>query len=157
MARLAEGCKQVLDHAVVRNMKLAFEPEPGMFIARMADYKELLSHVDHPLFGLTIDVGHVHCLSDGSIIEVLGQWKDRLFNVHIEDMRRGKHDHLMFGDGEIDFIPVLNKLRETRFDGGIHVELSRHSHDAVNIARRSFEFLREMCFASDLDHFRWNR
>src|SRR5262245_5946784 len=48
MARLVEGCKQVVDHAVVRNMKLAFEPEPGMFIARMADYEELLSHVDHP-------------------------------------------------------------------------------------------------------------
>jgi L-ribulose-5-phosphate 3-epimerase len=144
MKRLIEACRQVLDHAIVRNVKLAFEPEPGMFIARMADYEELLSHVDQPLFGLTIDIGHVHCLSDGLIPDVLGKWQERLFNVHIEDMCRGKHDHLMFSEGEIDFPPVLRKLRDIRFEGGVHVELSRHSHDAVNVARRSFQFLDRM-------------
>jgi sugar phosphate isomerase/epimerase len=57
-------------------------------------------------------------------------------------MRRGVHDHLMFGEGEIDFGPVLQALREIGYAGGVYVELSRHSHDAVETARRALAFLR---------------
>jgi sugar phosphate isomerase/epimerase len=57
-------------------------------------------------------------------------------------MRRGVHDHLMFGEGEIDFRDVMWALKEIRYDGGVHVELSRHSHDAVEAARKSLAFLR---------------
>jgi sugar phosphate isomerase/epimerase len=59
-------------------------------------------------------------------------------------MRRGVHDHLMFGTGEIDFAEVLGGLREIGYAGSVHVELSRHSHDAVNTARQSLEFLRRI-------------
>jgi len=65
-----------------------------------------------------------------------------LGNIHIEDMRRGVHDHLMFGEGEMDFVPLFQSLRRIDYQGGVHVELSRHSHDAVNIARKSLAFLR---------------
>jgi sugar phosphate isomerase/epimerase len=68
----------------------------------------------------------------------------RLVNVHIEDMRRGVHEHLMIGEGEIDFAPILRALRLSEYGGGIHVELSRHSHIAPNAARRSYEFLRSV-------------
>ena len=69
------------------------------------------------------------------------RWRERLWNVHIEDMRRGVHDHLMFGEGEIDFGPVLRALEEIGYAGGVHVELSRHSHDAVETARQALAFL----------------
>ncbi len=141
MERLVAGCRDVLAHAAARNVRLAFEPEPGMFVARMDQFEELARRLADPLFGLTLDVGHVHCLDDGPIPRGIECWKDRLFNIHIEDMRRGVHDHLMFGEGEIDFPPVLSKLREVGYTGGVHVELSRHSHDAVAVARRAFEFL----------------
>jgi sugar phosphate isomerase/epimerase len=142
MKWLVAGCQQVLDQAVSRNVRLAFEPEPGMFIERMADFAELSRSLDQPLFGLTIDVGHVHCLNDGAIPDALAEWSSRLFNIHIEDMRVGVHEHLMFGDGEIDFAALFSKLLEIEYGGGVHVELSRHSHDAVNAATRAFQFLK---------------
>ena len=71
------------------------------------------------------------------------RWKDWLWNVHIEDMRRGVHDHLMFGEGEIDFPPVIDALKRAGYEGGVHVELSRHSHNAVETARASLDFLRK--------------
>ena len=141
MDRLVSGCSEVLEHAIARNVRLAFEPEPGMFVARMEQYAELARRVGHPFFGLTIDIGHVHCLDDGPIPQVLEEWAGRLFNIHIEDMRGGLHDHLMFGEGEIDFPPILAKLHEISYSGGVHVELSRHSHDAVEVARRAYDFL----------------
>jgi sugar phosphate isomerase/epimerase len=60
-------------------------------------------------------------------------------NVHLDDHRRGVHDHLMFGEGEIDWPPVLLALRD--LDLPATVELSRHSHDAVEAARRAYAFL----------------
>lgn len=143
MRRLADGLQLIIEYAHQHACRLAFEPEPGMFIATFADYAELLSLVDSPLFGLTIDVGHVHCLNDGEIAERLREWSLRLFNVHIEDMVRGVHDHLRFGDGEIDFPPVLAALQEIGYDGGVHVELSRHGHMAPDVLRESFAFLKD--------------
>jgi sugar phosphate isomerase/epimerase len=143
MDRLVEGCRRLCAHAAGRGVRLAFEPEPGMFVDTMARFAELHGRVGHPLFGLTADVGHLHCQGEVPIADHLRRWRDRLWNVHLEDMRRGVHDHLMFGAGEIDFTAVLGALQEVGYRGGVHVELSRHSHDAVETARRALAFLRE--------------
>lgn len=140
--RLAEGCLRLCEYADRRQVRLAFEPEPGMLIDTMARFAALRKRVDHPRLGLTIDIGHLHCLGEVPIAEVLREWRERLWNIHIEDMRRGVHDHLMFGEGEIDFAPVLLALEDLGYEGGLHVELSRHSHNAVETAERSLAFLR---------------
>jgi sugar phosphate isomerase/epimerase len=142
MGRLVEGCRRLCDHAVERGVRLAFEPEPGMFIDTMPRFAELHKRVGHASFGLTLDIGHLHCQGELPIADHVRRWKDWLWNVHLEDMRRGVHEHLMFGDGEIDFRAVLAALRAIDYAGGVHVELSRHSHDAVETARRALAFLR---------------
>lgn len=141
MRRLADGCRELIDYAAGKNVRLAFEPEPGMFIESFADYAELLKLVDAPLFGLTVDIGHVQCVETRPIAESLREWAPRIFNVHIEDMVRGVHEHLRFGEGEIDFPPVLAALAEIGYTGGVHVELSRHSHMAPDVVRESYDFL----------------
>jgi L-ribulose-5-phosphate 3-epimerase len=141
LARLAESLQTVLDHAALEQVTIAFEPEPGMLINKMASFEELLKHVDSPLLKLTLDIGHLHCLGETPIPSVIHQWKDRLANVHIEDMHAGVHEHLMFGEGEIDFPPVIAALAKVGYDGPINVELSRHSHVGPAAARQSYEFL----------------
>jgi sugar phosphate isomerase/epimerase len=44
--------------------------------------------------------------------------------------------------GEIDFPPVIAALRQASDAGRLHIELSRHSHDAVASARRALALLR---------------
>lgn len=139
--RLNVSLQELLDHAGSRGVRLSFEPEPGMFIDTMARFGELFAHVNHSCFGLTLDVGHIHCQGDGEIGDSIRRWRDVLWNVHIEDMRVGTHEHLMFGEGGISFPPIFDALREINYEGPVHIELSRHSHDAVDVARRSFEFL----------------
>ena len=139
--RLCVSLRELLDHAESNGVRLAFEPEPGMFVDTMARFEQLFAKVNHPRFGLTLDVGHAHCQGDGEIGDSIRRWRDVLWNVHIEDMRVGKHEHLMFGEGDISFPSIFDALREIDYRGPLHVELSRHSHDAVDVARRSFEFL----------------
>lgn len=143
--RLVDGCRGVCDYAATKDVRLAFEPEPGMFIETMEEYGRLSGILDEPHFGLTIDVGHLHCLEEEPIPVYLRRWSQKLLNVHIEDMRRGVHEHLPFGEGEIDFPPVLSTLAEIGYTGGVNVELSRHSHAGPQMLRESFDFLSGIC------------
>jgi sugar phosphate isomerase/epimerase len=144
MARLVAGLEEVLEYAAGHGVLIGFEPEPGMLIDSMRGYDALLEAVDADNLRLTLDVGHVHCQGEVPIADCIRRWAPRLVNVHIEDMRAGVHEHLMFGEGEIDFPPVLEALAEVGYRGGVHVELSRHSHEAPTAARRAFEFLHPM-------------
>ncbi len=141
MDRLADGCKKLCAIAEQENVRLAFEPEPGMFIDTMTKYEELFARVDHPRFGLTLDIGHLQCMGELPIARHIEKWKSRLWNVHIEDMKKGQHEHLMFGDGDIDFAEVFGALRQIEYKGGVFVELSRHSHMAVETARKALAFM----------------
>ncbi len=141
MVRLVDRTERLAEYAVERNIQLAFEPEPGMFIDNMEKFTELHGRVNHPSVGLTMDVGHLVCNRELPISKFLTDWKHVLWNVHIEDMRADVHDHLMFGEGEVDFADTFAGLREANYTGGVYVELSRHSYDAVDTARKAKEFL----------------
>ena len=130
MQRLVEGCKELLDYTLRTKVALAFEPEPGMFIDTMDRFRELRNGLEHPAFGLTIDLGHLVCNGELPISNVLVEWKALLRNIHIEDMRRDIHDHLMFGEGEVDFKDAFGGLKSADYDAGLYVELSRHSYDS---------------------------
>jgi sugar phosphate isomerase/epimerase len=149
MWRLVEGLVPVIEHANERGVVIGFEPEPGMFIDTMSGFADLLSElsaarVDLDRFRLTIDIGHLHCQGETPIAAYLAQWADRLVNVHIEDMRRGIHEHLMFGEGEIDFPPVIAALRKIGYDGVLGVELSRHAAEGPAAAQKAYRFLQSM-------------
>lgn len=152
MDRLIAGLCEVLYYAAARKVVLAFEPEPDMLIDTMQAFdamlgridKELADRFDAPKLHLTLDIGHLQCQGETPIAEVIRRWASRLANVHIEDMRRGIHEHLMFGEGEIAFPPVLHALRQVGYTGGVYVELSRHSDQAPMAARKAFEFLQRL-------------
>jgi sugar phosphate isomerase/epimerase len=144
MDRLAMDLKPLLDHAEQAQLPLAFEPEPGMFIDTLERFSQLDDRIRHPLFQLTIDVGHVHCMDEGDIPSLLRQWGPRIMNIHIEDMVRGIHEHLMFGEGTMDFPSVFDALRDLSFGRGVHVELSRHSHKGVEAVRTAAAYLRPL-------------
>ena len=140
--RLADGLRVVLDYAGERGVRIGFEPEPGMLIDNMDRFEQLLGIIDSPQLRLTLDIGHLHCQGDVPVSQYIYLWASRLVNVHLEDMRVGVHEHLMFGDGEIHFPPVLEALRQIGYKGGVHVELSRHSHEGPAAAVRAMEFLK---------------
>ena len=143
MERLAAGLEQVLDYAAARGVAIGFEPEPGMLIDTLEGYERLRGRVG-PRLRLTLDIGHLQCQGELPLAATIARAGPQLVNVHLEDMRRDTHEHLMFGEGEIDFPEALAALAATGYAGGVHVELSRHSHEAPTAARRAFEFLRPL-------------
>ncbi|MCI0333320.1 MAG: sugar phosphate isomerase/epimerase [Planctomycetes bacterium] len=156
-SRLVEGLAAVLRHAERKNVVLAFEPEPGMLIDTLARYDDLLGElsvrqIDASRLRLTIDIGHLHCQGELPIAEQIHARRGRLANVHIEDMRSGVHEHLMFGEGEIEFRPVIAALAKVGYAGVVSVELSRHSHEGPEAARRAYDFLRPIMQVSGVGY-----
>ncbi|MEU6074680.1 sugar phosphate isomerase/epimerase family protein [Micromonospora sp. NPDC047074] len=141
--RLVAGCATVVDAAEATGTVLGFEPEPGMLVEDVAGWRRLRAALGDPApFGITLDIGHCRCLEPQPVPECVREVAPYLVNVQIDDMRRGVHEHLEFGAGEIDFPPVLSALTETGYRGLVAVELPRHSHAAPAVAARSLDFLR---------------
>jgi len=139
---LVAGCKELSEYTGQFGIPLAFEPEPGMFIENLTEYQKLAEQVENPLFGLTLDVGHAFLTEDDSPAECIRKFGPSIKNIHLEDMKKGDHKHLQFGDGEIEFSEVFEALKEINFAGLINVELSRHSRNAVKAAEQAYNFLR---------------
>ncbi|MFE9830417.1 sugar phosphate isomerase/epimerase family protein [Streptomyces halstedii] len=142
--RLTDALGPVLDAATRAGIPLAIEPEPGHLLATLADFHHLRTLLGDPdALGLTLDIGHCQCLEPAPPTTCVDEAAPWLRHVQIEDMRRGVHEHLPFGDGEIDFPPVLDALAATGYDGLTVVELPRHSHAGPDLARSSLGFLRD--------------
>ncbi|HTS16903.1 MAG TPA: sugar phosphate isomerase/epimerase family protein [Verrucomicrobiae bacterium] len=141
---LVTGCLQLAEHSKRRGVQLAFEPEPCMLVDDMAKFEVLKKHITSARFGLTMDIGHVFCTETAPFRQVYGKFANLIRNIHIEDIRDRKHEHLMFGEGELDFVAILRVLNDNKYTGLINVELPRHAHCAAETARASLEFLNAM-------------
>jgi L-ribulose-5-phosphate 3-epimerase len=141
--RLVRGCAEVVAAADTAAVRLGFEPEPGMLVQTLDDWFRLRDALGKPpCFGLTLDIGHCRCIEQEPVPQCVRRAGPFLVNVQIDDMRRGVHEHLEFGAGEIGFAPVLRALADTGYDGLVAVELPRHAHAAPQVARESLAFLR---------------
>jgi sugar phosphate isomerase/epimerase len=142
--RFADGVNALLASAQAAGVPLAVEPEPGHLLGDLAAFHRLRTTLGEPEgLGLTLDVGHCLCLEPEPPPECVRDAAPWLRHVQIEDMRRGVHEHLPFGEGELEVPPVLAALREARYGGLVTVELPRHSHAGPDCARDALRFLRE--------------
>lgn len=139
---LIDGLKRLGDEAAVFGLPIGLEPEPGMFINTVARFDELMNRAPDVGCRLTLDVGHILCQGEGAIRDLILSHGSMLVNVHLEDMRRGQHEHLMFGEGEIDLAEVFTALKQVRYSKGVYVELSRHSHLGLMAAQQAYRVLK---------------
>lgn len=141
LERLVSNLQPVVEYAEERGVTIGFEPEPGMLIDTTGRFERLVHLIDSQRLMLTLDIGHLFCMSEVPIANYIERWADWIVNVHIEDMQAGVHEHLMFGEGQIYFPPVIESLLSIGYRRGVHIELSRHSHQADQIVPLAHSFL----------------
>lgn len=147
MDRLVPRLARVLDEAGAAGVAVCFEPEPGHLVDGLSRYRELRKKLGRQDLRTTIDVGHLVVTEPGAPETHLAEWKDSLLNVQVDDARRGVHEHLPPGEGEIDFGPVFRELHRIGYDGLAALELSRDSHRAAEIAARAIRTLAPLLVA----------
>jgi sugar phosphate isomerase/epimerase len=137
---LLDGLAQVLDYAGRHHITLALEPEPGMLVETLDDWVALQCEL--PALTLALDLGHCLVTQEREPAAAVKEFAAWLGTVAIEDMRRGDHTHLPFGEGDMDIRACLDALRVVGFGRLVCVELSRESHRADQMIVQSIEWLR---------------
>jgi L-ribulose-5-phosphate 3-epimerase len=141
--RMRTGVSMVLARASALGVRLGLEPEPGMFIEHLSDALRLREELGAPeLLGITLDVGHCVAVEPEDAASCIRRAGDLLVNVQLDDMRLGVHEHLEFGEGELNLPATLAALTEVGYSGVAAVELPRHSHAAPDVAARAIAALR---------------
>jgi hypothetical protein len=93
------------------------------------------------MFGLNFDVGHFYCVGD-PIPETIERLKAWTQHYHIEDIAESRvHEHLVPGDGAIDFATALDAIRSTGYDDWLTIELYPYLDDPDGAGRRARDFL----------------
>ena len=140
-AWLRDGVARVLEHAERAGVAAALEPEPGMLVETLDDWAALSR--DLPTLTLALDLGHCLVTGEREPPAAVREFAAGIGTVAIEDMRRGDHTHLPFGEGDMDIPACLDALEAVGFPGLVCVELSRESHRADTMVPASLAWLRE--------------
>ena len=141
---LTAGVGQVVSLAAERGVAASLEPEPGMLVETVDDWRRLRSALGSaaPLLRLALDTGHCLVTGDRDPADAVRECRADLGTVAVEDMRRGVHEHLPFGEGDMNTAAVLGALAEGGFDRLVTVELSRDSHRAHEMVPRALAYLK---------------
>jgi sugar phosphate isomerase/epimerase len=140
---LISGCVKVSEKASEYGVYIGFEPEPGMFVENMDQYRLLKERVNHDFFRLTLDLGHAF-ITEANVPETLWTYRADIVNIHLEDMKKHIHDHLIFGEGDMDFKTILQTLDVIGYNGQVNIELSRHSHNAPEVSEKAIRFIKNI-------------
>lgn len=136
-----DGLAEVAAYAGEVGMTAALEPEPGMLIETVDDYTAVAADV--PGLTIALDLGHLIVTGERDPAAAVREFAGRIGTVSIEDMKRGEHIHLAFGDGDMDTPGILDALEEISFSRLVCVELSRDSHRADTMIPTAIQYLRE--------------
>jgi sugar phosphate isomerase/epimerase len=126
---------ELADYAASKNMKIAFEPlsvvlmNNDSFISTLAEGLTLIQDVNHPNFGLLLDVWHVW--REPMILERMAKL-DNIFAVHLCDWPKGEPraiaDRVIPGEGLIDLPALFKAIEASGFKGAYGLELFSADH-----------------------------
>ena len=120
----ADVIRRAIPELEARGVTLAVEPlgpEEGDFLRTAASGVELIERVGSPHCRLHLDVKAMS--SEGTPIpQIIRQFAPYMVHFHANDAnRRGP------GMGEIDFVPILQALRDVQYNGWVSVEVFDYS------------------------------
>jgi len=143
---LLDGLKAIAEHAAQEGVVAALEPEPGHIVATVDDFQLVRDTArqmtDAPL-SLALDVGHVMVSGERAPHRAIKEFSGILAAVAVNDMKRGVHQHLPLGEGDMDVPAVLAALQDIEYEGLIAVKLPRDSFRADEMIPRSIDWLLE--------------
>lgn len=120
-----EIARAAADHGV----RVAVEPlnpvlmNSDTFICSLAHARRIIDAVNHPSFGIFLDVWHFW--EDAAAPAEIARFAGRIFGVHVNDWRtpRAFADRCLPGEGEIPFRLLLPAIRDAGYRGTYTLEV----------------------------------
>jgi sugar phosphate isomerase/epimerase len=138
-----EMIKPVAEHAEKEGVLLLVEPEPGLLIETADQFLEFMQHIDSPAIGMNFDVGHSYCVRDdpATTIPRVARY---IKHFHLEDIAATRvHQHLIPGDGAIEFTATLRAIQSLNYKGWLTIELYPYAEKPDEAAKLAFQRITE--------------
>jgi sugar phosphate isomerase/epimerase len=142
MSLFYQGLEQVIPLAEQLGVNILVEPEPDLLMENTAEFKSFIKDVQSPIMGLNFDIGHFFCAGEdpSASFEALFQW---VGHVHLEDIAAGRvHNHLIAGQGVIQFLEIFKTMKRLGYQGDISLELYPYVDTPEAAGRESLEYIR---------------
>ncbi len=134
-----EMIKPVAEHAEKEGVLLLVEPEPGLLIETVEQFEEFMRHIDSPAVGMNYDIGHAFCVKDDAAATI-PRVARYIRHFHLEDIAATRvHQHLIPGEGAIDFRSALRTIRNIGYTGWVTIELYPYVANPDEAARLALE------------------
>lgn len=136
----AEVVDEALPAITKANVTLAFEPlspRTTNFMSTAAGAVELIEKVNDPRCRLILDC--MAMSTEGTPIpEILRKYKDLTVHVQVNDTNAQGP-----GFGDLDFVAILQELRDLQYQGWISVEVFNYEPGPERLARESIDHLKK--------------
>ncbi len=119
LEKVRESIQEILEFSQVWEVQPILENTfPGYFASRAEEIKNIVTEFDLPV---CLDTSHAAAKGD-NVEQFLKLLKNRITHLHLSDSNmKGKDDHLIPGEGKINWNPLVNFL--SFFDGMAIFEL----------------------------------
>jgi protein FrlC len=123
---LKNSLYKILEHAAkFNNIEILIEPAHKLetnIIIFIEDSLKLLEEINKPSLGIVLDTGHINVNKElfSDAVRLLG---DHIKHIHIDDNHGYNDDHLIPGEGNINFEKVILDLKKINYKGFLTVEL----------------------------------
>jgi sugar phosphate isomerase/epimerase len=138
------------DIAQRAGVQLALEIIPNALSTPEALVSLIEDHLDELQIGICVDVGHAHIMGD--LADAIEHCSGHVVTTHLHDNRGKSDDHLVPGQGSIDWPATLMAFQKVGYDGVWMFEVANTSDPASVLqksekARKRFESLLDINFA----------
>jgi sugar phosphate isomerase/epimerase len=94
---------------------------------RHLDYLDyVMKNISSKRLGFCFDSGHKNYLSPNR--DVLKDYRDRLFALHLNDNKGDDDTHMLPFDGTLDWSSVIRNLKDINYRGALSLEIQKDRH-----------------------------
>lgn len=127
MKQLTASMDELVNDALKKDVLLLIEPAhmyESDLILTVEEGIRFIRERNYPNMGIALDTGHCH-VNRESLVDSLDQLRKNQvpFHIHLDDNNGMSDQHKIPGEGNINFVPFLQALIETGYDGFLTVEL----------------------------------
>lgn len=150
--RYRDFIERCLHYAQDRGVTIALENgggRPEVYPPTLNELKKLVLELEGAK--ITFDIAHAHLAERRSgkkdtgvtIAKLIKDMSEHIAHVHVHDNHGKLDDHLPPGDGEINFKPVVEALREIKYNGLLIAEFWNPQHP-LETGKKGMERLRKL-------------
>jgi len=143
---LKESLGKLIEYAQQYDITLLLEPAHKMesdLVITVNDALKIIREVGSSNIGVLLDTGHC-AVNKEALVDCIKKitTSEYIFHIHIDDNNRVMDEHLIPGEGKINFISFLKELKKINYQGFLTIELGfQYTVDPDAAVYKSREFL----------------